>query len=402
MNRILFVDDEKHLLDGLRRLFHPMRAEWHMSFVGSGLEALELLTREPFDVIVTDIRMPGMDGTQLLTRVRDRYPDMVRIVLSGHADQDLTLKATTTAHQYLSKPCDAAVLKLTIARAFALKNSLAAPSLQVLVAGATSLPSIPSIYLDLVRKLDYPDTSIRDVASVISHDTAMTAKVLQLANSAFFGIRRHIVDPKDAVLYLGFDVLKALALSVKVFSQFKPRPGSRFSIEALTQHGLHIGILSRKIASEAGASNQDVENSFMAGLLHDVGQLIIVDAMPDMHLDAADMADDPGVRLWEAERRVFATTHAEVGGYLLGLWGLPDSVVDAVAYHHEPSRCAGQRFSPLTAVHVANALGHERRNQSNGRASDLDIPYLENLNLGNKVAEWRSLIDEASLERMAV
>ena len=225
-----------------------------MSFAASGSEALEIMEREPFDMIVTDVRMPGMDGTELLSRVRELYPGVARIVLSGQSDRDLTLKAAISAHQYLSKPCDAESLKLTIARAVALKAAFTDPSLQALVSGAGTLPSIPSLYVELMNRLEDPDGCAQDVANVIAKDPAMTAKILQLSNSAFFGLRRRISDPRDAVLYLGLDTLKALALSVKVFSQFTVRPSSRFSIEELGKHTMLTGILARKIAIAEGLS----------------------------------------------------------------------------------------------------------------------------------------------------
>src|SRR5580692_3985240 len=267
MTRIIFVDDETRVLDGIRRFLYPMRDEWHLRFAGSGSQGLEIMSRNPFDVIVTDVRMPGMDGTELLAHVRELHPGMVRIVLSGQSDRDLTLKAAVSAHQYLSKPCDAESLKLTIMRAVALKATFTDPSLQTLVSGAGTLPSIPSLYVELINRLEDPDGCAQDVANVIAKDTAMTAKILQLSNSAFFGLSRRISDPRDAVLYLGLDTVKALALSVKVFSQFTVKPLSRFSIEDLGKHTMLTGILARKIAIAEGLKKNDVEDSFMAGLL---------------------------------------------------------------------------------------------------------------------------------------
>src|SRR5205823_2460457 len=171
-----------------------------------------------FDVILTDIRVPGMNGIDLLARTQELYPGVVRIVLSGQSDRDLMLKSAFNAHQYLSKPCDAAALTATIARAVALKATFTDKSLQALVSGAGTLPSIPSLYDELMRRLQDPDCCAQDMADIIARDAAMTAKILQLANSAFFGIPRRIADPKDAVLYLGLDTVKSLALNVGVFS----------------------------------------------------------------------------------------------------------------------------------------------------------------------------------------
>jgi HD-like signal output (HDOD) protein/CheY-like chemotaxis protein len=402
MTRIIFVDDEPRVLDGIRRFLYPMRDEWQLQFAGSGSQALEIMSLNPFDVIVTDVRMPGMDGTELLSQVRKLYPGAVRIILSGQSDRDLTLKAAVSAHQYLSKPCDAESLKLTIMRAVALKATFTDPSLQTLVSGAGTLPSIPSLYVELINRLEDPDGCAQDVANVIAKDTAMTAKILQLSNSAFFGLSRRISDPRDAVLYLGLDTVKALALSVKVFSQFTVRPVSRFSIEDLGKHTMLTGILARKIAIAEGLKKNDVEDSFMAGLLHDIGKLVLVSAAPGKYERAMRFAEANGVHRRDAEQKIFGTTHSEIGTYLLWLWGLPDNVVEAVAYHHTPGSCPARRLGPLTAVHAANVLAHEKDTAA-ARAPlpVLDTEYLEHLGLAASVPTWRTLIEQAAREQRA-
>jgi HD-like signal output (HDOD) protein/CheY-like chemotaxis protein len=402
MTRIIFVDDDSRVLDGIRRFLYPMREVWQISFAGSGSQALEIMSRDPFDVIVTDIRMPGMDGTELLARVRELHPGAVRIVLSGQSDRDLTLKAAGSAHQYLSKPCDADSLKVTIARAVALKATFTDPSLQALVSGAGTLPSIPAVYVELMKSLEDPEGCAQDVANAIAKDPAMTAKILQLSNSAFFGLRRRISDPRDAVLYLGLETLKALALSVKVFSQFTVKPLSRFSIEDLGKHLMLTGILARKIAIAEGLPKQEVEDSFMAGLLHDIGKLVLITAAPEKYEQAMRLAELTGVQRRDAEQETFGTTHSEIGTYLLWLWGLPDSVVEAVAYHHTPGNCPALRLGPLTAVHAANALAYESAGKKTGTPTPtLDMEYLNQLGLGDRVPVWRTLIEQAAREQRA-
>jgi HD-like signal output (HDOD) protein len=402
MTRIIFVDDEQRVLDGIRRFLYPMREDWHMSFAASGAQALEIMSRDPFDVIVTDVRMPGMDGTELLAQVKELHPGVVRIVLSGQSDRDLTLKTAVSAHQYLSKPCDADSLKLTIVRAVALKSTFTDPSLQALVSGAGALPSIPSLFVEVMNKLEDPDGCAQDVANIIAKDPAMTAKILQLSNSAFFGLRRRISDPRDAVLYLGLDTLKSLALTVKAFSQFTVRPSSRFSIEDLGKHTILTGILARKIAIAEGVPRQEVEDSFMAGLLHDIGKLVLVSAAPARYEQAIKYAELNGVHRREAELKTFGTTHSEIGTYLLWLWGLPDRVVEAVAYHHAPGNCPARRLGPLTAVHAANVLAHESAAAIAGKPiPELDMEYLNGLGLADRVPVWRALIEQAAREQRA-
>src|ERR1700758_5310713 len=141
--RILFVDDEPMVLDGVRRSLHAMRKDWEMSFVNSGHEALEAMAGQTFDIVVTDMRMPGMDGAQLLEEVKKRSPQSLRVILSGQSDRETILRSVNPTHQYLSKPCDGEELRTRLMRAFALKDLLENPELKGLVSKLDSLPSLP-------------------------------------------------------------------------------------------------------------------------------------------------------------------------------------------------------------------------------------------------------------------
>ncbi|MBV9849174.1 MAG: response regulator [Armatimonadetes bacterium] len=116
MIRVLFVDDESHILSGLQRMLRPLRHEWAMTFAEGGPAALDALAGAEFDVIVTDMRMPGMSGAQLLAEVRRRHPRVARIVLSGQSDREHLQQLAQTPHEYLSKPCDTELLKETVRR----------------------------------------------------------------------------------------------------------------------------------------------------------------------------------------------------------------------------------------------------------------------------------------------
>jgi len=189
MKRVLFVDAEPKVLDGLRRLLHPMGSEWEMTFVGSGSKALSQLAANPFDVVVTDIRMPEMDGVELLERVSRQYPRVVRIVLSGQADDETSMRVVDLAHQCLAKPCDPDILKRALNRSCALRDIVGDPTIQALLARIDHLPSMPGILVELVREIRSPQASFQKVATIMTKDVGMTSKILQLVNSAFFGLR---------------------------------------------------------------------------------------------------------------------------------------------------------------------------------------------------------------------
>lgn len=368
MKRILFVDDEPNVLEGLKRMLRPFRHEWEMKFAASGPEALAILAGTPAEVIVTDMRMPGMNGGELLTEVARRYPHMVRIILSGTEDQDLRMKAAVTAHQYLSKPCHGAGLRDVVNRAFALRERLARPELSDLITRVEMLPSCSASHDTLLRLVDSPSASVQDVGAVVTADMAMTAKVLQLVNSTFFGHGRHITNPAEAVAYLGLDSMRALAASGHVFSPFRTRPGRRFSLQGLQEHACAVARRAVRIAKSQLCSKQMLDDIFVAALLHDIGKLVLAAEFP---VECDDLlASELG---WsheqaQAERSTYGTTHAEIGSYLLWLWGLSDTIVEAVAFHHDPARAPSGGFRPLTVVHLADA--HEL-------GIPMDLEYLE-------------------------
>src|SRR5579862_2782921 len=278
--RILFVEDESLVLQGLQRMLRPMRAEWEMVFVESGDKALELMEQALFDVVVSDMRMPGMNGAELLAEVLKRFPKTVRLVLSGHADRDLVLKCSGSTHQYLSKPCEPEELKSAITRAGDLEQSLRDQNLRQLISRMDRLPSMPSLYVEIVEKLQDPQIGLEEIGGIVAKDLAMTAKILKLVNSAFFGLGRQISSPVEAVSYLGVDTIKSLVLSIHAFSQFADSKFKDFSIDALWVHSQQTAGLAKEIIRLEQGEPKVMDESFVAGLLHDTGKLVLASNFP--------------------------------------------------------------------------------------------------------------------------
>jgi len=187
--RILFVDDEQKILDGLKRMLHSKRQEWEMEFVGSGTEALKRMKEIPFNLIVSDMRMPEMDGAELLKNVKKLYPQTVRFILSGYSDKDMILRTLGTTDQFLVKPINADSLEKIISRALDLLESVKDNDIRAFVSKIESLPTMPELYKKLKVLLESSTSSFSDIAKIISKDVSMTAKILQLVNSSFFGLR---------------------------------------------------------------------------------------------------------------------------------------------------------------------------------------------------------------------
>lgn len=393
--RILFVDDEARVLRGLRRSLDCMRDEWETAFANSGQEALELMAQEPFDVVVSDMQMPGMTGVELLNEVRRLHPQTVRLALSGQSSKESVLESVGPIHQYLPKPCDVEMLQGTLSRLWTLRDLLAVPKLQSLLAKLERLPSLPSIYRTLMSEFESPDSSLKEVGRIVEQDIGMSAKVLQLVNSSFFGVPRHISSPRQAVAALGMDTVKALALAVCVFTPFDDAAAKDLAIEPLWEHSMAVGAFAKQISTTEHADPKTIDHAFIAGLLHDVGKLVLASALPDDYIDAMAQAEQKGINLADAERDVIGATHAQLGAYLLGLWGFSDQVLQAVACHHDLAQSAADGFGPVVAVHVANVLAYELcLTPVVGLQPSMDHTALDELGLSGRLETWRAACQE--------
>jgi putative nucleotidyltransferase with HDIG domain len=381
--RIVFVDDELNILQAMARSFHNMRKEWNMEFVSSGAAALESLAKTPADVIVSDMRMPGMDGWQLLTEIKKLYPQTVRLVLSGHADPSSVMLAVGTAQRYLAKPCESGALKAAIVQTQMLRQLLSSDRLALLVGEVGMLPSAPTAFQEILKCLQNPASSLTDAAQIIGRDAAMTANIMKLVNSAFFGSRRPITTIDRAVAYLGMDTLGALVLGHSVFQSGVATGIAGFSLEQLWRHSEQTAAAARAIALSENLSAAQADEAFLAGVLHDVGKVIFA-------TKASALASDTSAADVVAQMEVH---HAEVGAYLLGLWGFPNSIVEAVAFHHTPSLASENGFGLAGIVHVADRLVHLKDEARCARTDTGLLPgYLEGLGLAYRLPTWSAAI----------
>ncbi len=387
--QILFVDDEPNILKGLQRMLRTMRHEWDMAFVESGSKALELLSRGSFDVIVSDMRMPNMDGVTLLGEVKNRYPTIVRIILSGHSDQEMILKSVRPAHQYLSKPCSSEMLISTVSRSCSLRDFLGQNGLKQVISRIDSLPSLPAIYTEIMAELRSPEASVQRVGKIIEKDLSMCAKILQLVNSSFFGLPRHISDISQAVILLGLDIIRSLVLTIDVFSKFDPATVSTLHIEKIYEHSIKTGTIAQAIATYEHADKETLNNSFTTGLLHDIGKIIFAVNFPETYAKVFELIQHKDISFMEAEFEIMGATHAEVGAYLLGLWGLPDVIVEGVAFHHTPVKCQHKSFGPLIAVHAANIFENNSHPSREERQQAFDIAHMMQSGLYEKIPAWK-------------
>ncbi len=387
--RILFVDDEELVLQGLQRSLRVMRQEWDMEFLDSGHKALTRMAELPFDLVVTDMLMPGMNGVELLRQVKDRFPKTVRLILSGHAERQLVLQSVGLAHQYLAKPCEAEILKTVLVRATDPNLTMTNERLMSLIGRINCLPSVPTLYLKINEMLKDPEVSMDEIGAIIAKDIGMTAKILSLTNSAFFGLSHKVSDPAEAASYLGIDVLKSLVLSFHVFSQFEKAGKAECALDRLRNHSLVVSGMAEAIMQAENASRASAKESFTSGILHDIGKLVLMMNFPGEMNRVAELMLAGSMGVSEAECEVFGSSHDRVGGYLLGLWGLPSVVVEAVSLHHSPSSAVHSKFGALTAVHVADFFAHQYVSSPRPVPSPrLDRDYLAALSLEDRLPKW--------------
>ena len=422
MRNILFVDQDRNVIDRLKKQLSSMRAVWDMVFVESGMDALKLLESASYDVVVSEMHIPDMDGVEFFNIVMEMYPGTVRIMHSEILESERTQSPAKYTHQFLLKPCTPEVIKYTIERTCKLQDLTRNEKLNRLITGIKNLPSPPKIYNLIIKEMQSPDPSLADIGSLISQDISLSAKIIQFVNSAYFSLPRKIVDPKQATIYLGSEVVKALVLSNHVFSSFENEAETLgFNITQLWKHSMMVGLLSGEIASIENAKKNEVEEAIIAGVLHDIGKLILLKA-PEKYREIMDVVEFTGSEILDAEYAVMKTSHAELGAYLLGLWGIPDSVVEIVAFHHEPSTLienvlatihdpnvnAKDNTTPtggilksrsvkifvkgltaLAAVHAANAFIIQNNCTPEITSfPGIDMLYLEKVNLENRLPKW--------------
>jgi putative nucleotidyltransferase with HDIG domain len=352
VDRILFVDDEPGQLTALEKAFEARQERWTMKFARGAEAALALLASETFDAVVTDLSMPGMDGSALLRHVQQSHPHTARILLSTSADVCLAAEASAIAHRTFMKGRTPESLGAIIDRVLRMRELLDNEPLRDLISSLGTLPAVPRMYQALTAAVEDPKSDAKKISAIIGQDVGMTSRVLKFVNSAYFGFTQSITMTEPAVVRLGVNAVRHLALTFEVFS---PTPEiNTTALEQLEHHALLTARIARKLVKGQAAADM----AFAAGLLHDVGQLVLMSGGGKRFREVLEKARERKVPLHNAEAELLGATHAQVGAYLLQLWGLPQEIVEPVALHHEKSPGRAGADIP-SAVALANALAHE-------------------------------------------
>lgn len=398
---VLFVEDEPNVLQGLRRSLRSLREVWDLQFACGGADAIEMLNARPVDALVTDLRMPGIDGAQVLRHAADRQPECIRIILSGHADENLFFRALGPAHQTLIKPCDTEKLVQVLRRALAVRAMLPMAKLRQFVGRMSKLPAPSETYFRLIEHLDSPLSSARSIGQQIESDVTLTAELLRMANSAYFGRSRTVSNARTAIEVMGTDAVRALL----TLSQFYLIPGVRPEVSRriaqMAHHSFQIGAVARRIAQFEDLPHGMVEDAAAAALLSHVGSAVMMLNHPDIYDRMAQDLDARNLPLGEAERSAFGVTHAEFAAYLLAIWGFSDNAVSSAALHHRPSDCAQYLGTVgdnrvLACVHAAQALAAKFYGPTHfprQKSPELDLEFLTSIGFETRLDVWAKLCE---------
>lgn len=340
MTTIVFVDDEQSVLDTLASWFPDGENSRKTLFVSSATEAMQLLDTNTVDCIVSDMRMPGVNGADLLSHIAEHQPNTVRIGFSGFIDAEMTLESLHATHRFIAKPSDKAALLEAINRSLVLREKLSDPTLSSMITGITSIPVLPEIYDKLMLELASDDFSINTIGKIIESDISLSATLLKVVNSPYYGLVQHVESPSHATNLLGVEVVKNILLSEKVVNQFK-----QFSTDARRVSELNIqasvrGVLANRFARLAKLDKRRIDHCHIAGMMSSLGELVVETGM----LDSTDL-----------NQHQFHTDL--IGSSIIGLWSLPDAIVEAVLHQSDETVPAGS-VSPMQILHAVRNLEH--------------------------------------------
>ena len=384
MMRVLFVDDDPLALEQIRHEIGHARLHYDVVFVDSGPAALAALEGDEFDAIVCDLRMPKMDGPTLMAEVRNHYPNVVRVCMSSAVDDSDFMRAMPVTHQFLSKPIIGDALRDVIDRSCSLNTILHHQGIRALVGGLNSLPGTAQTFQALSDAMTQPNTHTADISRIVSKDTALCVKTLQIVNSSFFRRGQPITSIQAAVTFVGMEMIKSLALSACVFNAVDTSPVVSKLLRDLQSRSLRKAHFARSLLKDS----RHADEAFTAALLLDIGQAVLALCSPQMFTEVMQICRESHRPSHEVEQEAFGVAHPEVGAYLLGLWGLPLELIEVVAYHHTPSRVKHAQTAMLAAVHVADAVIDATADQPAKLLNKLDAAFVARTGVHRCLTEW--------------
>ena len=387
--RIIFIDDSQNILDGLKRSLRKMRDDWEIHFFSFALDALLFIEENDVDVVVSDMKMPQMNGAEFLEKVSEKYPHIVRVILSGQADEEDICRSIFHSHQYLSKPCDHEKLTSIVKKAFVLSNSFEEHYLKVIL-GINKFPSQPAVYFDLLEAVNKDKFSLNEIVNITQRDMALSVQILKLVNSSYFGFSKSISQIPAAIAYLGLDIIKSLVLETDMFEPVKNENLKAF--ELIWAKSKKKAELAKKIAICAELENDLIEECYTAGLIHVCGEIIVSINFSGKYEEDMQKRNSQNQQMEKLPEQRWNTSQEKVGASLLSIWGLPESTVDAIGFYKDPKNHCHKVFSALSVLHIADAIEENDDGKVTINESKINFEYLQQAQVPHGIEKLLSLI----------
>ncbi|MGF1697115.1 response regulator [Vibrio kyushuensis] len=368
--KILLVDDEPLILNGLKRALYG--TGWTIFTEESGQSALKRLETDHVDLIISDMLMPGMNGAELLEIVSKTYPSIIRASLSGYSDPDITVKGGFFAHQAFMKPCDPTIIKQEVNRISAILGLFPDRVIQSAIGSITSLPIAPKLFFQVKQKLMDDNSSMHDIAKLISQDPAMCAKIIHTSNNTIFRGNKEISSINEAITRLGGQVVSSIIGMLEVYSVSMNRPSQ--PLEELQSQSLRVAVLASSFVSRA-----QKDHTFLIGILHRIGEYVRMMIVSDL-MNAYVDVNNKGQELSHLEQYLFNTKSEQLGGYLLHFWGFPLYIIESILTYNDPEKLREKPFGPSCAVYVASNLIKNK---------PIDDAFIQHFGLEDRLEEWK-------------
>jgi putative nucleotidyltransferase with HDIG domain len=354
--KVLIVDDSPDVLTLAELTLKELRPHWIFVTESDPVQAVGRLENEIFDAVISDFQMPQMNGSEFLGRVALAQPLSVRLLVSSNLERGMSTEGIGVAHRFFAKPCKYSDVVQAIERSIGLRERLRSSTLRRLLTKMTKLPSPPDTYMAIQKLLEDDSFHVQALMKLLQREVTVSAAVLKMANSSFFGARYKIDSLERAVNLLGAQTIKSLALGAELFSRIEPAKAKQFKIQQLFEHSVRVASEAARLVEARGADRATRDLAYTAGLLHDIGKLVLVQVIPREYARVVERVGTEFPSLYQSEIKAFGVSHQEVGAYVLSLWNLPEQIVEAVAYHHDPTFAPAREVSVLTYVVAANLV----------------------------------------------
>jgi HD-like signal output (HDOD) protein len=387
----LIIADKKSIYKDIKKTLKSAEISFDIFFENDYDKIIQILMKHNINVLIADLMLKNIDSFSLMKEIKYEYPSIVRIFFTDLNDKDFILQGMDVAHQVIKKDFRPNFFLKIVNSAVRNLSLLEKDGMQRIVSKLDSIPIIPEVYMKLLNKFQIPNVPIKAIGDLIAKDISLTTKVLQIANSAMLAHKGEITTPNQAAIFLGLNTLRALILYVEVFFNNSYKQVDDFSVKKLEYHSREVAKNALKIIEYEDREDL-ADSAYVSGLLHDFGQLVILNSFKDDYAPILDKSKDENIPLWKVEREKFDVDHAEVAAYLLGIWGLPDDIVEAVLYHHEPSKFINKDFCALSAIHFANSFVNHKDADSYEYLSDLDVDYYRTIGRYTHLSDWFDML----------